>query len=181
MQFDINYTIILQHKINSLLSLSVIWQEKCNSAADSFHPIVCFKKWQHIFQWILARIAQQDVATLKFVLFCTIKNNTPKEFGESVQGNGSQYPCPAALLMFLSSVLNLGEACYQSRGAKKGKLWHNGGNLRMPSPWPSLLHLYWILNNSQDAHFSYLAFRVLNDRPSPAYGRWGEVFFLCKI
>lgn len=65
MQFDINYTIIPQHKINSLLSLSVIWQEKCNSTPDSFHPIVCFKKWQHIFQWILARIAKQVVTILK--------------------------------------------------------------------------------------------------------------------
>lgn len=54
--------------------------------------------------------------------FCTMKNNTQKEFVESAQVNGCQYPCPAALLMFLSSVLNPGAACYQSRGTKSGKL-----------------------------------------------------------
>lgn len=146
-----------------------------------FSPNSLFQEMTTYFSVNLGQDSTARCSYFKICPFCNIKNNTPKEFGESVQGNGSQYPCPAALLMFLSPVLNLGEACYQSRGAKSGKLWHNGGNLRMPSPWPSLLHLYWILNNSQDAHFSYLAFRVLNDRPSPAYGRWGGVFFLCKI
>lgn len=154
MQFDINYTIILQHKINSLLSLSVIWQEKCNSASDSFHPIVCFKKWQHIFSVNLGQANTARCSYFKTCSFCTIKNNTPKEFGESAQVNGSQYPCPDALLMFLSSVLNSGAACFQSRDTKSGKRWHNCGHFRMPSPWPSLSRLYWILNNSQDAHFS---------------------------